>query len=196
MAQITKDNTLKNVIAVKYITKENSVFTKVNDFLTISVTFPVDEVLDKENTESRKLNADGTETKEYTRIFLHRAFPYDFPWSYISILDNDSKEIGIIRDLTDLPEETAELVKYEINRKYFAPKVTKISAIKERYGFSYWKVTTDAGEMEFTLQDTYRSLLKVSSTRMFIIDIDSNRYEIPDIEQLDRKSFKKIELYL
>jgi len=196
LAQITKDNTLKNVIAVKYITKENSVFTKVNDFLTISVTFPVDEVLDKENTESRKLNADGTETKEYTRIFLHRAFPYDFPWSYISILDNDSKEIGIIRDLTDLPEETAELVKYEINRKYFAPKVTKISAIKERYGFSYWKVTTDAGEMEFTLQDTYRSLLKVSSTRMFIIDIDSNRYEIPDIEQLDRKSFKKIELYL
>jgi Domain of unknown function (DUF1854). len=194
LAQITKDNTLKNIIAVKYITKDNAAFARVNDFITLSVTFPVDEV--KTDSDGAEVKTEGTETKDYDRIFLHRAFPYDYPWSFISVLDSDSKEIGIIRDLTDLTEETAELVKYEIERKYFAPKVTKISSVKERYGFSYWKVTTDAGEMEFTLQDTYRSLLKVSSTRLFIVDIDSNRYEIPDIEQLDRKSVKKIEVYL
>ena len=50
------------------------------------------------------------------------------------------------------------------------------------------------------MQDTYRSIIKATnpdgSERLFISDVDGNRYEIPDVEQLDRQSFKKIELYL
>ncbi len=55
---------------------------------------------------------------------------------------------------------------------------------------------TDVGELDLTLHDTFRSLLKVGGTRIFINDMDGNRYEIPDIEKLDRKSYKKIELFL
>ncbi len=50
--------------------------------------------------------------------------------------------------------------------------------------------------MEFTMRDTFSNLLKVGGTRIFANDIDGNRYEIPDIEKLDRKSFKRIELFL
>ena len=32
--------------------------------------------------------------------------------------------------------------------------------------------------------------------RAYILDVDGNRYEIPDVEALDRQSYKKIELYL
>jgi len=63
-------------------------------------------------------------------------------------------------------------------------------------GFSYWKVLTDSGEMTFTLQDTYRSILKVGNGRVFIIDMDGNRYEIPNVEDLEFASYRKIELYL
>lgn len=181
--QQKQENTLKNIIAVTYITKHNSVFKKVRDFITLDLTLPSEETGENE-------------TKHYDRIFLHRAFPFDHPWSYISVLDADSKEIGIISKIDDFGKETETLLRDELERKYFAPRIEKILSVKERYGFSYWKVITDSGELSFALHDTYRSLLKIGGTRVFILDIDGNRFEIPDVEQLDRKSFKKIELYL
>ena len=177
------ENALKEIIAVVYLTKNNAVFQKNGDFIALDLTLPAQE---------------GGEAahQHYDRIFLHRAFPFDDPWSYLSVLDPDSKEIGIIRSLSELDEATETLLRAELERKYFAPVVTQIHSVKERYGFSYWRVSSDAGELTFTLSDTYRSLLKVHQTRIFIINIDGNRYEIPDVEQLDHKSYKKIELYL
>ena len=67
------------------------------------------------------------------------------------------------------------------------------------------KVTVSASgvalsKKSFTLQDTFRSIIKSprddGTERIFILDVDGNRYEIPNVEALDRKSYKKIELYL
>jgi hypothetical protein len=68
--------------------------------------------------------------------------------------------------------------------------------VKERYGFSYWKVQTDEGEVTFTLHDTFRSIVRASEFRVILMDVDGNRFDIPDVRELDRKSYKKIELYL
>lgn len=178
----TKRKSLDDIIDIVYLNRDNAVFTKVNEFLTL---------------KAKIKNAEGTEEeKEYPRLYLHRAFPFDEPFSYISVLDKDQKEIGLIRSLDDFDDDTKKLLCDELTRKYYAPKVIKIMTVKERYGFSYWKVLTDIGELTFTLRDTYRSLLKVGGGRVFIIDIDGNRYEIPDLEKLEFKSYKKIELYL
>ncbi len=173
---------LKEIIAVKYITKDNAKFEKVNDFISMTVTLPDDDGVMSE--------------KKYDRIFLHRAFPFDLPYSYISVLDIDSVEIGVIADIDALGEENAALLRAELDRKYYTPIINKIISVKEKFGYSYWKVLTDEGELDLTLHDTFRSLLKVGGTRIFINDMDGNRYEIPDIEKLDRKSYKKIELFL
>lgn len=181
MAEQNK-NSLRDVVAVLYITRENSKFNKENDFVTMTLTAP---------------NDDGvTETKTYDRVFLHRAFPFDYPYSYISVLDSESKELGLISDINDLGEDTAKILRDELDRKYYTPVIKQIISLKDKFGFSYWKVMTDEGELSFTLRDTFQSLLKVGGTRIFVNDIDGNRYEIPNIEELDRKSFRKIELFL
>lgn len=181
MAEQNK-NSLRDVVAVLYITRENSKFNKENDFVTMTLTAP---------------NDDGvTETKTYDRVFLHRAFPFDYPYSYISVLDSESKELGLIADINDLGEDTAKILRDELDRKYYTPVIKQIISLKDKFGFSYWKVMTDEGELSFTLRDTFQSLLKVGGTRIFVNDIDGNRYEIPNIEELDRKSFRKIELFL
>lgn len=173
---------LDAVINIIYLDSKNCEFKKVNEFLTLKAGLP---------------DADGVvETKEWPRIYLHRAFPFDMPYKYISVLDKDKKEIGLIRDLEEFDEPTRKLLLDELNRKYYAPVITKIYSVKERYGFSYWVVDTDSGHMSFTLQDTYRSILRAGKERIFIIDMDGNRYEIPDLTKLDFKSYKKIELYL
>ena len=98
--QKTEAMTLKEVVAVRYITAENAKFEKQSDFVKMTVRFPNEEGVEEETV--------------YDRIFLHRAFPFDFPYAYISVLDMDSKEIGIIREIDELGEETAKLLRDEI----------------------------------------------------------------------------------
>ena len=173
---------LDSVINIIYLNKDNSEFKKVNEFLTLTADVP------DENGDIVK--------KDWQRIYLHRAFPFDMPDKYISVLDKDKKEIGLIHEISSFDEETQKLLQEELERKYYAPVITRIYSVKERYGFSYWVVETSSGRMSFTLQDTYRSILKAGKDRIFIIDMDGNRYEIPDLNKLDFKSYKKIELYL
>ena len=72
--------------------------------------------------------------------------------------------------------------------------------MKERYGFSYWKTECEFGEKDFTLRDTFRSIIKTPNAdggdRVCIIDVDGNRYEIPDVGHLDTQSLRRIEMYL
>lgn len=128
------------------------------------------------------------------RVFLHRAFPFDRPYEFISVSD-DNGEIGIIYNIDDF-NSAKELLKSELDSKYFAPKILKITSLKERFGYSYWKVKCDRGDYEFTVKDTFRNIIHVSEDRIFIMDVDSNRFEIESLSSLDKNSFRKIELYI
>lgn len=130
------------------------------------------------------------------RAFLCREFPFEMLWEFISVLDEDQQEIGIIRRIDAFEGEAKELLVNELNRRYYAPVIEAILQVKERYGFSYWKVRTKEGNVSFTLHDTFRSIVRAEGNRLILLDVDGNRFEIPDAEALDRKSYKKIELYL
>lgn len=136
-----------------------------------------------------------TEEKEQ-RAFLCRQFPFEMLREFISVLDDEDQEIGIIKSLDLFSGETGELLETELKRRYYAPVIQRILSMKERYGFSYWKVITEHGEVSFTLQDTFRSIVHVGEDRLILLDVNGNRFEIPDTKSLDRKSYKKIELYL
>jgi len=70
-----KRTALKDVISILYITPENAVIGEKNNFLTLSLTTK------DENGEEQK--------KDYDRVFLHRAFPFDHPEAFISVQDAD-----------------------------------------------------------------------------------------------------------
>lgn len=135
--------------------------------------------------------------EEYNRVFLHRAFPLELLYEYISVTDSDSKELGIIYKLGDFDTETAELLKTELERKYYQPVVKKINSLKERYGFSYWNVVTDEDrKVSFTMQDTFRNIIRAGEDKAVLLDVDGNRFVIESLSALDKKSYRKIELYL
>jgi hypothetical protein len=173
---------LSDIVNIVYVNTENSIFEPKSNFLTLKIKIQNDEGL--------------TEEKEYDRVFLHRAFPFEDKFEYISVDDKDGKEIALIKNINDLDENQRKYITDELERKYYSPTILKILTMKERYGFSYWKVLTDTGERSFTIQDTYRSIHKINTEHVFITDVDGNRYDIPDLESLDHKSYKKIELYI
>ena len=167
-----KERTLAEISVTVWLTPENAAFSLKNGFLYI-----------KHNGEEK-------------RVFLCRQFPFDLLWEFISVMDEEQCEIGIIRRIDDFAECGKELLCNELNRRYYAPVILAILGMKERYGFSYWRVRTEEGEVRFTLHDTFRSILHVGENRVLFLDVDGNRFEIPNVEALDRKSYKKIELYL
>ncbi len=133
---------------------------------------------------------------EPVRAMLHRNFPFELPWEYISVLDIDGYELAYIRKIDDFSGEEREILVRELERKYYSPVISKIYSVKERFGFSYWDVQTSAGRLTFTLQDTFKSMIRAGGGKLFLFDVDGNRFVIEDAEKLDRRSYKKIELYL
>ncbi len=130
------------------------------------------------------------------RAFVSLAFPFETKEDYICIQNEDKEEIGMIRTLSDLTLSERELVKEEIRKKYFAPKILKILKLTERYGASYWDCETDYGLRKFTVKDPHRNILRLGEDRAFVVDVDGCRYEIESFQKLDKKSHSKIEIYL
>ncbi len=133
---------------------------------------------------------------EETRVTLFRQFPFDLLWEYISVLDEEEREMGIVRSVDLFEDETRELLVKELKKRYYSVAVTKIISVKERFGFSYWRVGTDEGERKFTLRDTLKNIACVNGTCVFFTDVNGNRFEISDLSSLDAKSRRKLELYL
>ena len=170
--------------------------TKLSDVIKIDYLDPSTAVFSERGGMISLKIKDGGSDREYDRVFLHRSFPYELADGYISVLDRDGNEIGMIRSVSDFDERAREMIERELKRRYRVRIIKRIRSVNERYGYSYWKIEDDGGEREFTVQDTYKSITKITEDRICITDVDGNRYEIPSLSALDKKSYKRRELFL
>jgi len=170
--------TLADAAGIVYLDSDNARFFKEGDFIGA-------ELRDKAGDSVR-----------HTRVWLHRSFPFDMPFEYISVQNKDGEELGLIRNVSAFDKETAALITEELERKYYTPEITRIMNLKETRGFSFWRVMTETGEQSFTLQDTSKSIVRIGADRAFVFDICGNRYEIKSLSALDKNSYRKLELYL
>ena len=117
-----------------------------------------------------------------------RSFPLTGASRYISVSDEEGKEMGLIRNLKELDQESWRVIEEELEKAYFMPKITKILAVKELYGgMTDFTVETDRGYKEF--ESHGRSAVRwVTASRVVVTDVDGNRYEIPDLGALDSRS--------
>lgn len=184
------DNFLE-LAEITYLTAANTRF-----YLTKN-GFPAMEAEIPKFGDDLEDNSDKTPVRQdLGRVYFHRCFPFESPDEYISVLNKDGREYGMILKLSELPEESQTIIRNELNRKYLCPIIERILSVKEKLDYSFWEVTTDKGKMSFSMHDTYRNIAKVGNGTLILTDVDGNRFRINDVSKLDRKSFKKIELYL
>ncbi len=137
----------------------------------------------------------------YPDVILQRAFPLSKPTEYISVKTSAvhkdmSNELGIIRDIAHLSEEDRVLVEEELAQRYFVPKITEIKTLKDDFGHVYMEVITDAGERKIVVPNSTANFIKLGDNRLLLVDFDGNRYEIPSILALNRKSKKLLEVVI
>ena len=132
---------------------------------------------------------DGTVQTKVEPVY---AFPVSETSRYISLMDEESNEIGIIEDIKHLPHESRKILVEELQKRYFMPKITRIHFIEGRFGVTQWEAETDSGTVFFDLRSR-NDITSLDGGRVLIKDIDGNRYEIVNYHQLDPKSIALLE---
>lgn len=156
----------------------------------------------KGNLISMDLINEKGEKEYFERVVILRAFPITNPDEFLSVREPDSKkkgrgkEIGMIRYMNDFDEATSRLFLEELDRRYFTPQLTKILAIKDKFGYLYWDAETSAGHVTFVLTNPFSNIRVLEDNRIIVNDIDGNVFEISEPQKLDTASYRKIEMYL
>ena len=135
----------------------------------------------------------------YLSVEIDRSFPVDEQGHYLSVrnaLDEERPEIGIIVDLDMLEPESQKTVRQELYRQYFVPQVQSITYLKEEFGVLNVEAMTDRGPREFSVRNPQENLRQLTEERIFIIDIDGCRYEVPDLNKLNKKHVTILRDYL
>ncbi|GIQ66417.1 DUF1854 domain-containing protein [Paenibacillus cisolokensis] len=165
---------LADAARIRYLTKENAEFAETPGHLL----------------------AVKTDGEEHSPVYVHCSFPHTNRRVYLSIRTADNKEIGMIRNLDDFPPETAALLERQMAIRYFTPEITKVVAVKEEFGYSYWEAETTAGLCRFTVRNGGGNVKFAAENRLLITDVDGNRFVIPRLDQLSEKEYRMVEMRL
>ena len=126
--------------------------------------------------------------EKYEALEPRRLFPVSNSSVYITLLDSDGKEVGIIRDIGKLSQSSREAIEYSLNDYYLVPTITRIISVTEKYGTIHWTVETDRGIKEFDIRNRNHDIRVYPDGRVRVRDSDDNRYIIPDYSKLDKHS--------
>jgi hypothetical protein len=119
-----------------------------------------------------------------------RARPLADPDLYISIrgADTNGKEFGLLRNWRRLDQESRRLVQQELDQRYLHTRIQRILALKDYGGLQSCELETDRGPREVTFRDVRDNVVYSGASRVLITDAEGNRYDIPDVTALDRRS--------
>ena len=117
-----------------------------------------------------------------------KLFPVTNPDMYITLLDNDVKEVAFVRDLEELDAASAAVLKECFADYYRIPQITKLLSSNEKFGSLTWHVETDRGTVSFRIRNRHSDIKCMNGKRILVRDTNDNRYEIPDYTAMDAHS--------
>ena len=139
------------------------------------------------------VKADG---EELTGLQPKRLFPFTRPDHFVTLLCGEEnapkKEAAVIKDINELDADSKAAIDGCFEEFYMIPKITRVIDTIFKFGSLRWIVETDRGVIEFRIRNMNSDIKMLDGKRMLVRDSNDNRYEIPDISQLDKKSLHKL----
>lgn len=136
----------------------------------------------------------------YRKVTPTRLIPFYSKTTYISLsYENEEKEfreIGVIKDMKELPKEQYELLDQYLEYKYYMPEITRVYNIKDNMrGSIFVKADTTSGSKTICIRDWYQNFRLIGGDYLYVNDADGNKYFCPDVNKLDRKSRNVLEMF-
>ncbi len=145
-------------------------------------------------TENDKIFVDAEfySGEKFTELELHRMFPITGLTKYIALLDKEGNEIAVIRNIDDLLPESKKVVENCLTEYYMIPRITRFIKMSEKFKIWMWTAETDKGICTFEIRNHITAIKPLYDGRVLIKDANDNRYEIPNVNELDKKSLSMI----
>ena len=106
---------------------------------------------------------------------------------YLSLVDEKGDEVHMLKGLESLDRDSRAALELELRRRYLTATIEEIYSVDPEHGATYFSVRTDRGDQEFVMQHLQDNALWFTPTHLLLIDVDGNRFEIPDTRKLDAK---------
>jgi hypothetical protein len=120
-------------------------------------------------------------------VSVRRCFPWSEPGRFVSLRDDDEKEVALVAQLADLEPASRSALETALAEAGFVLEVVSVRSIAEEVEIRHWVVETRQGTRAFQtrLDDWPREL---PAGGMLIRDVGGDLYHIPSPEALDPTS--------
>ena len=146
--------------------------------------------------EDRLLHLELYDGRCFDRLEARRLFPLTGLWQYITLLDSEGEEVAVIRDVENLMEESRQAIHQVLEEYYRIPVILRVTSVDDQFGQLRWGVETDHGPYSLDIRNRHADIKSLYDNRVLVKDANDNRYEIPDLTQLDKASLRRISPYL
>ena len=139
--------------------------------------------------------------EDYRHIVLRRIMPMEQPHNYISVANQDNKEIGILKAVADLPDTQRDVVSRELDNRYYSPQILDIMSVKDKLGYVYMEMRLKNRQgkeydKSCAVKDVSRNIRMLSDNSVIIFDVDGNRYVAPKLDEMNKQSLRRLDSYL
>ncbi len=126
-----------------------------------------------------------------------RLFPMSKHDQYITLLDEDEREVAMVKDCAGLDEGSVNALMSCFTEYYMVPVIQRLISSVEKFGSLTWVAQTDHGRVTFRIRNRHSDIKLVYGTnRVLVRDSNDNRYEIKDYTALDAHSRHLLFSYL
>jgi hypothetical protein len=132
------------------------------------------------------------DAEEAENVRVARCFPWSHRDGYISIRDKDGKELHLLPTLDHAPEKTRALIEEELRAQEFAPQITVVEEIDDRFDVMTWKVQTESGPVELQVKHS-EDIRQLDDGRVLIRDHAGGVFQISNVTAMDAESRNLIE---
>lgn len=133
-----------------------------------------------------QMQQDGEEA--WCDVSLARLFALSEPERWISVLEKEGKEIGVLLALRELSPESLRAAREELHQRYLVPQILQVLACRDRFDMVEWTVQTDRGQVTFLTRNLREKVQRPLSRHLILTDVEDTRYDIPDVEALNTGS--------
>ena len=140
-----------------------------------------------------RMRRDG-ETRTVGTVAM--AFPLSNPKRMVVVRDESGSEVGILDDLRQLDTDSRQVIREELEKSYFMPRIVDVERIEEELSVVTWRVATDHGPRTFQVRASRASIRKLGGRRVIIRDVDGNRFLISDWLELPPRARRLVEEHL
>ncbi|MBR3954144.1 MAG: DUF1854 domain-containing protein [Clostridia bacterium] len=138
------------------------------------------------------LDVDFATGEHFDMLEPHCLFPISGRNKYIVLLDSEGEQIAVVRDMDQLLPESKQAIEDCLREYYMMPRIKRFIEMSEKFKIWMWTCETDRGIITFEIRNHITAVKPLYDGRILIKDANDNRYEIPDIKQLDKKSYKML----